>query len=174
MKPVSKVKILSIEPNPNSTKDQVTVLFKQLVDNEGGANPLVAAAQGSQQFRQNSVVVPFSFSSDMAIQYFGTTTFNGRDVEFDELPGIEKFEEVVGPVGLSVVENTTQDPNRPNQQPKCNPSTGEVLMHGGLPIFRHTSLVVGEPTYQLLKHDNTTAPTATEAGVDAFRVAAGQ
>jgi hypothetical protein len=50
------------------------------------------------------------------------------------------------PGKIVVVESTTT--NNPNNEPKINPQTGEVLMHNGSPIYRDTVF-----TTDLSKHD---------------------
>lgn len=44
-------------------------------------------------------------------------------------------------VEIDVVENTEKNPLQPKQEPKINPTTGEVLTFNGKPIYRHTRLV---------------------------------
>ena len=45
-------------------------------------------------------------------------------------------------MGIEVVENTTKNPNSPNQNPKLNMGTTppEIMKFEGNPIYRHTEL----------------------------------
>ena len=172
MTPSSSVRIRKITPNPNSDKDQVTVQCMQLFEGATGGNKLVAAAQGAN-FGPSKVTALFSFKSEKAMEFFGTIEADYSELPFEEWPTLEAFEAEIGePVAISVVENTTKDPNRPNQTPKVNPSTGEELTIGGQPIYRHTELVAAsEQKIELLRHDNVTAPVAVQEAQDAFGVA---
>lgn len=171
MKSVSPVRIRSIRPNPNSDKDQVTVQVMQLFEGAVGGNKLVAAAQGAS-FGPSKVTALFSFKAEKCEEYFGTTEADYSNLPFEEWPTMQAFEAEIGePVAISVVENTTQDPNRPNQTPKVNPTTGEELTIGGQPIYRHTELVaVSEQKIELLRHDNVTVTAPVEEAQDAFGV----
>jgi hypothetical protein len=64
------------------------------------------------------------------------------------------------PGKIVVVESTTT--SNPNNEPKINPTTGEVLMHGGSPIYRDTVF-----TTDLSKSDVLLAHDTVHALVDA-------
>lgn len=174
MQRISEVKIRKIWTNENSTKDQVTVQFVQEVEGSTASNALVNAAQGTS-FGPSTVTGLLSFKSEKAEEYFGTTDADYSDVAQAERPGVERFEEAVGEnIAISVVENTERDPNRPNQEPKINPQTGEVLLSDGSPIYRHTEVVVASEVQTILLKHNATAPQEafeTASKEDAFAVA---
>lgn len=176
MKRTSTVKIRKIWTNTNSDKDQVSVQFSQEMEGSTASNPLINAAQGTS-FGPTYPTTILSFKAEKAMEYFGTADVDYSDVEFADRPGVESFEEAVGgPVAISIVENTERDPNRPNQEPKLNPQTGEVLLYDGSPIYRHTELTLAADAKTILLKHNDTAPaeafaTADVVAKDAFAVA---
>jgi hypothetical protein len=170
MKRTSTVQIRRIFPNVNSDKNQVNVQFVQFAQSEG-SNVLVAAAQGSENFKPSMLTAIFSFNADKCEELFGTTDADYSELPINEWPSAAPFEAAVGsPVAISVVENTTQDPMRPKQTPKINPQTGEELTFNGQPIYRHTSLVLeADVKTELLKHNGVKTEVAEPANVfDAF------
>ena len=46
---------------------------------------------------------------------------------------------------------------------KVNPSTGEVVMSNGSPVYRHTSLVFGKPSHTFLRAETAPVLEAQEA-----------
>lgn len=134
-------------------------MFAQEVDNSGGSNALIAAAQGTENFGPSMVTALLSFNKDKAVEYFGTTDADYSEGAFGTWPSPAKFEAAVGKkIAISVVENLTPNPLQTNPQPKINPKTGDVLLSDGSPIYRHTEIVlVGDEKSVLLKH-NSTAP----------------
>lgn len=174
MNRTTEVSIRKIWVNTNSDKNQVSVQFCQEVEGSTASNALVNAAQGTS-FGPSLLTAIFSFAADKAMEYFGTTEADYSDVAMAERPGIQAFEEAVGsPLAISVVENTERDPNRSNQEPKINPQSGEILLHDGSPIYRHTELVtVADVKTRLLKHNGTAPASAFETVAtteDAFKV----
>lgn len=142
-----EVRIRKIWVNEKSTKDQVTVQFAQELEARPGNNPLVAVAQGIN-FGPSLVTALMSFSKDVAMKFFGTVEVDYSKTEFEAWPTPDNFvaalrEQTGDPnfeIAISVVENVTQNPATPNQQPKINPQTGAVLTVNGQPIYRHTEL----------------------------------
>lgn len=156
----SNVKIRRIFRNANSDKNQYTVQFAQLVETPAtsGTNLLVATAQGLNA-GSGIVTALFSFAEETCMKFFGTLEADFSDEDFENWPEPTAFEEAAGKtLVISVVENTTKNPNSPKQQPKINPRTNEVLMSGGKPIYRHTELTtVGSEQYVFLAADKAGA-----------------
>ena len=179
----SQVRIRSIKKNPNSQKNQVTVQFaqKDVIDaNAGGGNRLVAIAQGNPG-GSGIVMALLSFNADIAEKLFGTTNADYSQLPFDQWPTPDKLVAELGQeVNIEVIENTTQNPAAPNQQPKINPATSEVQTFGGKPIYRHTQLVAGRATVSVITEtDQRKAASASakpeiidlkKATADAFEV----
>jgi hypothetical protein len=149
------VKVRKIWRNKNSSKNQVTVQFAQEgVTNTGNAsNSLIALAQGVTASK-GAVYALMSFNANEAEKYFGTTDVDYSQKPFEQWGSVDKLEAAIGDkLNISVVENTTKNPNAPNQEPKINPSTGDIQTYYGSPIFRHTELVVGKPRKEFLESD---------------------
>lgn len=132
--------------------EQVTIQFQQEFErpNEGG-NLLVALAQGIEGNLKNRPTALWSFKRSVVEakgialgDYFDTDkVITGKDVF-----GVD--------VAIRVIENTTQNPKAPNQQPKRNATTNEVLTYDGNPIYMHTDLVEGtEPVLKLMQSNGT-------------------
>lgn len=174
MKRISKLKIRKIWLNFNSEKNQVTVQFAQQVEGGTNQNALVAAAQGTN-FGPGMVTSLLSFKADKALEYFGTTDADYSDQPFEQWPNATAFAEAVGgELAISVIENTKADPNRRTPQaPKNNPQTGEILLHDGSPIYRHTEVAIAAEVKTVLLKHNGTAPADVVIGVaaDAFAAA---
>ena len=134
MKRTSQLKIRRIFNNENSTKDQVTVQFAQTT--EGTGNPLLALTQGISGTGIITCLV--SFARKQAVALFGADTYDAPDLDDPET--YMDAPEVLANAQISVVENTVRNPNQPNQQPKIDPRTNEVLGYNGEPIYRHTEL----------------------------------
>ena len=165
---LSPVKVRKIWTNENSTKDQVTVQFAQQI--KGSSNKLVALAQGFDS-TGNTATALLSFKSDVALRLFGTT-----DADYSAQP-FETWPDANTAMGMkleiAVVENTTQNPATPNQSPKVNPRTAEVLTLDGAPIYRHTELAVaGEAKREFVQHNGVAAPKNAE--VNALQAIAAQ
>lgn len=176
MKRTSSVRIRKIWTNNNSDKDQVSVQFSQEMEGSVSQNALISAAQGTN-FGPTVPTAILSFKTSKAQEYFGTTDADYSDMPFADRPGVEAFEEAVGgQIAISIVENTERNPNQPNQTPKINPQTGEVLLHDGSPIYRHTEITLEvDANLTLLKHNGTVPQDAFETAAaeskDAFAVA---
>jgi len=178
----SQVRIRSIKENPNSTKNQVTVQFAQqdVIDANagGGGNRLVAIAQGNPG-GSGIVMALLSFNAEVAQRLFGTTNADYSKMPFDQWPTPDKLVAELGmDVNIEVIENTTKNPNAPNQQPKINPVTSEIQTYNGNPIYRHTQLVTGKATVSVITEtDQRKAASAkpeiinlAKAHQDAFEV----
>jgi hypothetical protein len=56
-------------------------------------------------------------------------------------------------LNIQVVENTIQDPKRPNQEPKRRGKEGPIMTFKGQSIYSHTTVVLGEPKNVWLEAD---------------------
>lgn len=166
------VKIRKIWVNEGSEKDQVTVQFASQLENVNN-NKLIAAAQGGEGYGPSLVTALLSFKAEVAQEMFGTTSQDYSDDVFENWPEATAFEAKVGePIAIQVVENTTKNPLSPNQTPKINPQTQEILCFDGQPIYRHTEVVLATAVKTvLLKHNSVMQPEAVPAGEDAFGAA---
>lgn len=176
MKRTTAIKVRKIWENTNSQKDQVSVMFAQQYENNTGS-VLIAAAQGTGNFGPSMLTTIMSFNREKAIEYFGTTEADYSTEPFENWGDPSKFEAAVGKkVVISVEENLTPNPQQKNHQPKTNPTTGEILLSDGSPIYRHTELAVeGTEKTIMLKHNATAAAdafaTTETAKADVFAVA---
>lgn len=134
--------------NAQSTKNQVSVQFQQEIDGPVTGNSvesaMIALEQGTEALggKQRPTAIR-SLSAEQAIKLLGSIEGNC----YEEGKAIKYADEVYGfPTGIEVIENFDKNPFSKNQQPKSNPSTGEVVtaMHAGLgmkmPVYRHTKL----------------------------------
>lgn len=148
--------IRRIWKNTNSTKDQYTVQFFQVM--EGSGNPLLSITQNVSFDSKLTALV--SFSKEQCEKVFGTLSFDPKDANdpktFMAAPAILKG------YSISVVENTTQNPNNPNQTAKINPKTAEVLTINGNPIYRHTDLVPTESVQTILLKADTVPVSSSQ------------
>jgi hypothetical protein len=138
-------------PNTNSSNNQVTVQFFQLVQTGDGKPNLIAIAQGVPT--GNIVSALFSFNADVVEHLLGSTEGSfveeGQPVYGDDLFGTE--------VNIQVTENFIKNPYAKKQEPKLNPSTGEVVMATNPetnqmePVYRHTELVAGIPYHSFVR-----------------------
>lgn len=138
--------------NNGSNKNQYTVQFQQELELEEGTSTLsdlVAIAQNINPRKR--VTALFSFSEDALRK-------RGVDLSIDNYFASDKVltaKDLFGrEINIQVVENTTPNPLSPNQQPKINPATSEVLTYNRKPIYRHTSIVAGPATHVFLQHNN--------------------
>ena len=164
------VKIRKIWENTDSTKDQVTVQFVQKARGPLSVSKLAVIAQDLSSLGTGTVTALFSMKSDVCQRLFGTTDADYSDLEFDQMPSAAPLEKELGEaLTISVVENTTQNPANPNQTPKINPLTQEVLMSGGKPIYRHTTLTpASEEVRTWLAADKVEAGVASTTKVNAL------
>lgn len=156
-----KCLVRRIFPNVNRP-GQINVQFMQRVEkpSDGASlSTLVALAQGiGEDAGFTKVSTVFSFAEKQINSLVGSTNL----ICYDKDKVLEASRLFGGrEINISVVENTTQDERRPNQLPKVNPETGEVLTFKGEPIFRHTSLTDGTPELVFLQHDTLVETSAT-------------
>ena len=125
-----KVVIRSIWKNPNKP-GQTTVQFLQKVKVPAGlyqnSNMLVGIAQGYADSGFNYVTAMLSFKHEVVVnaKLIGEAD---EKVSFYETDRVIDAETLFGvPVGISIEENFVQNPNSPNQTPKINPTTSEVV-----------------------------------------------
>lgn len=151
MKPKSEIRVRKIMPNPNSEKNQVTVLLQQ--EFEGTGNKILALTQGGTM--ASKVVLAISFNADQAEKFFGTTSADYSETPFETWPTIDALEEAAGEkLAFSIIENLDKNPNNPKQQPKLNPKDNTILLYDGSPVYRHVELVTADQAkIQLLQHN---------------------
>lgn len=82
------------------------------------------------------------------------------------------FVDKISPMSLeiAVVENTTKNELMKSQQPKINPSTGEILTYKGQPIYVHTDLVVKEKVVRHFLQPDQQTNASTNVIVEAQRL----
>lgn len=169
----SQVRIRKIWVNTQSEKDQVTVQFAQKIDHPSQLNKIALVAQALDSLGSGVTTALVSMKREVVEDLFGTTDADYSDQPFDQWPSAETLEAKTGKLAISVVENTTQNPNSPNQKPKINPSTDEVITYNGKPIYRHTSLTTVSDGVErvYLKSDTVTSnETSKVNALDAFGV----
>ncbi len=159
-----KVLVRKVWKNENSP-GQVSFQFIQRIEipATGITNTLLGLAQGYEDAGYNRVTAIMSFSEKSA---YDTGLFpEGSDViDFSETDEVHYAGELFGrDVAISVEENFTQNPKRPNQEPKMNPTTNEVVMLNGNPIYRHTEIVEANQVSRIFVSAKSVAVTATEA-----------
>jgi hypothetical protein len=144
--------------NNNSTKNQMTVQFQQLVDRpespESSLNELIGLAQGSAIGNQTRVTALMSFNADRASAVLGSMEGDATmgspvvaaEVFFNKLAEMDG-KQFTTRLAIQVTENFTKNPKAPRQTAKINPTTKEVVTSLNpatgtqMPVFRHTSLV---------------------------------
>lgn len=152
--------------NTNSSKNQVSVQFMQQIERPSDNSSLVAIAQGTPSVQ--TVTAIFSFAEDVALDHLGSTEGSfvdgGQPIFAEDIFGME--------INIQVTENFTRNPYAPNQEPKINPSTGEVVMsfdpetRTDSPVYRHTELVSGAASHTFLSPSQN-AVSAMFGGVPA-------
>jgi len=138
--------------NTRSTKNQVSVQFQQEitgpVTSSSMDSVMIALEQGTESLggTQRPTAIR-SLSAEQAIKLLGamegSCNQEGDAVIFaDDLYGF--------PTGIEVKEDFEKNPYSASQQPKSNPSTGEIVTaknpaNGALmPVYRHTKLTAAE------------------------------
>lgn len=144
-----------IMPNPKRP-GQVSVQFMQEVQRPGEGG-LVAFAQDVPATTKLTAILSFAATK---LQKLGVAAGNYHDGSRPVLSANDLFGQEVN---ISVLENTSPNPNRPNQTPKTNPETGLVVTKGGLPVYRHTELTTGTPSRSFLTDVDKVAVPATAA-----------
>jgi len=141
----NKVVLRKIWVNQNSSKNQVSAQFIQRVKipTQGTPNALIGFAQGGSTIEDpgyNLVTTIFSFKKEVADK-LGLSSGE----YFEQGSPIKYANDIFStPVSIKVTENITKNPLAISQEPKLNPTSGEVLEYDGKPIYRHTELVEGE------------------------------
>jgi len=173
--------------NQNSSKNQVTVQFQQMVerpatDAASATSALIALEQGTDALGTHTYVTALrSFSADKIREVLGTDTVDfyqsGTPVFANDL-----YAKLGAPegmeFGIKVTENFEKNPYSKTQQPKANPSTGEVVVATNpatgtqMPVYRHTDLVPA----QLCEHTFIASESAQTASTIAapFGVTTGE
>jgi hypothetical protein len=156
-----KVLVRQIFDNPNSTKNQATIQFVQMlpegVGATGDSGEIVAALQGIPNLRQ-------TVTSLMSVK---KEVLQAKGIAFGyycEDDNILTAEEIVGfDINIQVKEDTVKNSLSPSQTPKKNPTTDEVLTYQGKPIYRHTTVVKGEPNHVFLRASSVAPEAVSEA-----------
>lgn len=172
--------------NTNSSKNQVTVQFQQMVerpatDASAATSALIALEQGTDALGTHTYVTALrSFNADKIREVLGTDTVDfyksGTPVFANDL-----YAKLGAPEGLEfgikVTENFEKNPYSKTQTPKVNPSTGEVVVATNpatgtqMPVYRHTDLVPA----QLCEHTFIASESSqTAATIAPFGVTSGE
>ena len=143
-----KVVISKIWVNPNSTKDQVSVLVRQIIDNPNWDkslinNPLAALSQGYNGKMTLDAIQ--SFKREVAIQYFGTVSANYTNKSSDdgvagENIGVFLDEKLDIDTAVSVIDSFEPNPNFTKHDPVQN-RDGKIMTKDGKKYYR-TKFVV--------------------------------
>ena len=176
-----KLLIRRIFPNPNSTKNQVTVQFYKRINvpSDGNVNMLVAIAQGIEGAGHNNVTANFSFNAD-TVKARLPEVDTDQDNNFFENDTVVEASVLFGEAQVDIEVEENHDPNEYGNDgevvrsldPKVNPTTGETLSKGGQEIYRHTRLVAGTANHTFVTHDRvpTTVTVKVENAIDAGAV----
>lgn len=144
--------------NTNSTKNQITVQFQQEVERPASAassnSLLISLEQGTEALGNTTRVTALrSFNADKAAAILGSREGDatmGSKVMFAN----DFYAQLGAPadtkLAVQVTENFEKNPYSNSQQPKINPSTGEVVVAHNpatgteMPVYRHTDLVIAQ------------------------------
>lgn len=145
--------------NTNSSKNQVTVQFAQQIERPATSaadanSALIALEQGTEGIGNTTVVTALrSIDATRAQAFFGSTEGNCMEGGTVHLANdLYKSLGAVADVDLAiqVTENFEKNPYSSTQQPKSNPSTGEVVTALNpktgthMPVYRHTDLMLSK------------------------------
>lgn len=129
--------------NENSSKNQVSVQFQQIVprvSQDGEVDSLLADAQGiSTESRPTAI---FSLAEEVAMRVLGAVEGNCYEEGKKIILGKTIFPNTKT-LGIQVVQSFERNENRPNQEPVVNPITGEVKIILGREVYQHEQLVAG-------------------------------
>lgn len=146
--------------NERSTKNQISVQFQQLIERDpeevGSTNFLVGLAQVGGGSNKTTPTTIFSFEATRLASILGSTEGNCYDGTSAVVFANDLFEKLAESAGqkfgqdlaIEVTENFEQNKYSSSQQPKINPTTGEVVMGVNpttntlMPVYRHTKLVL--------------------------------
>tara|TARA_B100002019_G_scaffold286076_1_gene295984 strand:+ start:1227 stop:1991 length:765 start_codon:yes stop_codon:yes gene_type:complete len=167
--------------NARSTKNQVSVQFQQEIDGPVTASSLdsvmIALEQGTEALggKQRPTAIR-SMSAEQAIKLLGAMEGSCNQ----EGDAIIYADDVYGfPTGIEVKENFEKNPYSASQQPKSNPSTGEVITavnpaNGAhMPVYRHTKLTAAEQCSHSFVDANAEVATAAPSTFVAAGAAVG-
>jgi len=140
--------IRRIMPSKNGNNEQATVQFVQLIEMPASAsnNPLLNFSQDPNRIGMGIVTALMSFSVKV-LQTRGVAGFQ------DFSAGLVPFAAQLfdgQEVNIEVTESFLPNYKAQNQEPKINPTTGQVIKVGGKPVYRHTELVLGAPNHQFV------------------------
>ena len=169
-----KALIRKVWVNEGSTKNQLGIqLIQQIQNNSEAVNPSLLL-QGIKNTQKLTVVI--SAKQDVALS--GGVKIQDY-VEKDEVLFAEDlYAKLAGsPVEVNIQCTESNSPYRMNGgmivrnaagepltiDAKVNPSTGEVVMSNGSPVYRHTSLVFGKPSHTFLRAETAPVLEAQEA-----------
>jgi hypothetical protein len=143
--------------NTNSSKNQVTVQFQQMVerpttDAQSAANALIALEQGTDALGTHTYVTALrSFNADKIKEVLGSMEVDLYE-SGDPVFANDLYRELGAPedieLAIQVTENFEKNPYSKTQSPKVNPSTGEIVVATNpvtgtqMPVYRHTDLVL--------------------------------
>lgn len=165
--------------NTNSSKNQVTVQFQQMVerpvtDAASATSALIALEQGTDALGTHTYVTALrSFNADKIREVLGADTVDyyksGTPVFANDL-----YAKLGAPEGLEfgikVTENFEKNPYSKTQTPKVNPSTGEVVVATNpatgtqMPVYRHTDLVPAQMCeHTFIASESTRTATTIDA-----------
>jgi hypothetical protein len=138
--------ISSIFINDNAKTAPVTVQFAQKIVGENN-NPILTKTLGGNSFQVVTDLIPFTM--ERAIAYGLVNSSGTPRVLTDDNPFFAEdiFE---AECNIAVIENTIKNENKPKQQPKVNPVTGEIITYQGQPVYRHTQFQV-VPSTQVVR-----------------------
>jgi hypothetical protein len=138
--------------NTRSTKNQVSVQFQQEIESPKTSSSMdsamIALEQGTDALggTQRPTAIR-SLSAEQAIKLLGAIEGSSNQ----EGDAIVYADDLYGFVtGIEVKENFEKNPYSAAQEPKSNPSTGEIVTainpaNGALmPVYRHTKLTAAE------------------------------
>lgn len=149
---------------------QISLQFQQKikVDSEGTGNMLVAFAQDMSGIGENYPTVILSMKPEVAEKIgipIDADLWDPGDVVGEDHSQVIFANDIFPAelrgnldINIQVVENFSKNPLSPKQEPKKNPRTMAVLTKNGVPIYRHTYLVQGEPNNVFVAHDRVASP----------------
>ena len=152
-----KVFIASITRNNNSTKNQATIAFAQAITNEKATMNKVDAILQKVEFYGKSILVSPKTANIDALIDLGLFDDSMDKIEFSDsnVPFVNDIFQ--GEYNLQVSESLS--PSYEGQDPKRNPSTGEIMKKNGQNIYRTTVLVEGTPVHSFIDHDRVESGT---------------
>lgn len=155
--------------NTNSTKGQYSVQFMQTIENENSSSTgeVVSLFQGFDNKQRVTAIISVSpevIKSKGVLPKIqeteGNFYNNEKSYTVQEMFG-EEFD-----LEIQVTENFEKNPFSTKQEPKVNPSSGEILTKDGKPIYRHTMMVMkGKAVHTFVAHDREDVVDTSTQGV---------